>query len=186
MPVGSILRCRDTSVQDMIVTKSFDLAIYPFYNPGYLIYAMCGEISDAGPGRNKFYDYAGFAEPEVVKIANLIETKNIQDRLGQFTMWAVRNDADSTKLIHYGATQKDLQLVVKHINEAGLTTVLTEQISTTKNEIRPEIKEPTNKKVEETTDEFKVNTLTWILFELCGVLVILLVFFKIKKNKNIT
>jgi hypothetical protein len=88
----------------MIITKSFELAIQRNHNQGYLIYAMCGEISDLGPHMNVFYDYGGMAEPNVIAIAQLIEKKDIQDKISQYTMWAVRNDADSTKLMSYGAS----------------------------------------------------------------------------------
>ena len=56
VPAGSIYWCRGTVVQDMIISKSFDLAIHRNHNQGYLIYAMYGEISDLGPHMNVFYD----------------------------------------------------------------------------------------------------------------------------------
>jgi hypothetical protein len=169
VPVGSILRCRDTLVQDMIITKSFDLAISPRQKRGYLIYAMCGEVSDLGPHMDVFYDFGGMAEPNVIAIAQLIEQKDIQDKIGQYAMWAVRNNADTTKFMSYGASYEELQTVVNYITEVGLTTKLTEQIPHSIIEAKT-IAEVV--KEEETKDEFLINRLTLILLGACGVLLI--------------
>ena len=184
MPVGSILKCRDTTVQDMIVTKSFVLNLYPKYKVGYLIYAMCGEISDAGPSKGKFYDYGGLADPEVVRTAQLIQEKNIQDNIGQFTMWVVRNNADSAKLKRYGASDSNLQKIVNYLAELSIERKLTSQINPASEE--PIIQSVTKNEQEnhEKTNEFEVNTLTYILSIACGVLLVIIVTFLIRKKKN--
>jgi len=181
VPAGSILRCRDTLVQDMIVTRSFDLPLYRDRYQGYLIYAMCGEISDAGPRMNTFYDFGGMAEPDVVAIAQLIEKNNIQNKIGQYTMWAVRHDLGSKKLRQYGASYDELQMVVDHINEAGLSTKLTEQIPPSIIKADLEIIEKDNLK-EETNEEFEINKLTWLLLGACGVLLIGIVYLILRPN----
>lgn len=184
MPVGSILKCRDTSVQDMIVTKSFIVKLYPKSKDGYLIYAMCGEISDASPTQGKFYDYGGLAEPDVVKIAQLIELKNIQNSLGQYTMWAVRNDLDSTTLIHYGASYSDLQSIVNSLYEVNISTKLTEQIEHTNTESNVEEVLTSEVDKHELVNKYEINTLTWLLFGICGVLALLIALISIKKKNN--
>jgi len=183
VPVGSILRCRDTLIQDMIITKSFDFALNPRQNRGYLIYAMCGEVSDLGPHMDVFYDFGGMAEPKVISIAQFIEKKDIQDKIGQYAMWAVRNNADTTKLMSYGASYEELQMVVNYITEVGLTTNLTEQILPSiinANPVAEVIEE------EETKDDFEITTLTFILLGACGVLLMGVVYLgTTRKRKQI-
>jgi hypothetical protein len=183
MPVGSILKCKDTTVQDMIVTKQFAINLYPKNKEGFLIYAMCGEISDAGPSAGIFYDYGGLASEEVVKTAKMIQEKNIQNIIGQHTMWAVRNDADSTKLLHYGATLSSLQTIVNNLSEINIETKLTSQVPALKDEpIIQTIQEKQNNVIEKESD-FEINTLSIILSALCGILLITIIVL-VRKNKN--
>jgi len=191
VPVGSILKCKDTTVQDMIVTKSFFAPLYSWYTNykvGYLFYAMCGEINDASPGQGNYFEYGGLAEPNVVSISKVIEKNNHQGIIGQWAMWAVRNEADTTKLMHYGATHADLQKVVELIHEAKLTTRLTEQLpqpTTSPQFDNNEEKENQNEVI--LPSEYAINKLVKVFILICGVLIILIVFIGFKrKNKPIT
>jgi hypothetical protein len=183
MPVGSILKCKDTTVQDMIITKQFALYLYPKRKKGFLMYAMCGEISDAAPGAGIFYDYGGLASSEVVKTAQMIQEKNIQNIIGQHTMWAVRNDADSTKLLHYGATLSSLQTIVNNLSEIDIETKLTSQIPPLKDEPIIQTVQKRNNNVIEKESDFELNTLSIILIGLCGILLITIIIL-VRKNKN--
>lgn len=181
MPIGSILRCRDTNVQDMIVTKSFVIKLYPKYKIGYLIYAMCGEISDSGPSRGKFYDFEGLAKLNVVKTAQLIEEKNIQNQLGQYTMWAVRNNADSNKLMNYGASYSDLKFIVDNLDELNIHVKLTKQIPPSTIELDEKEDVSMDEENSEEVNEFEINKLSWLLMAICVVLALLIVLKSRKK-----
>lgn len=184
MPVGSILECRDTTVQDMIVTRAFDLALHPNSESGYLIYAMCGEISDSGPGANIFYDHGGKAEADVVAIAQLIEDYNIQNKIGQYAMWAVRNNSDSAKLKSYGATFDELQMVSNHINDAGLKTKLTIQIPPIVSVLDLENDDNVSAQADISVDEYSINKLSLLLFGACGILMLVVVYLLVKRRKQ--
>ena len=98
-------------------------------------------------------------------------------------MWAVRNDADSTKLLHYGATLSSLQTIVNNLSEINVETKLTSQIPAFKNEpIIQTIQEKQNDVIEKESD-FEINTLSIILIALCGTLLITIIVL-VRKNKN--
>lgn len=171
-PVGSILKCRDTTVQDMIVTKSFYTTMFPEVNRKLLIYAMCGEISDRGPAAGIFYDHGGLAESDVITMASYNEKEYLQDRIGQYCIWSIRNHADSSKLISYGASYKDLKMVAEHIRRAGLSAVLLDQIPLVEEVVENVTNVPNEAAKEQLYGEYAINRLAIILMIICGTMLI--------------
>lgn len=186
VPTGSILKCKDTLVQDMIITKSFFFTLNS--KARCLVYAMCGEINDAGPTMKIFYNYGGMAERNVVNIAKIIDDKNLQNQLGQFMMWAVRNNADSTKLIEYGATNHELKLICEYINEVGIKTKLTDQFIKIqpKNQLDESKEEISNNSLgNNANDSFALNKLSLIIIGFSGFILFSLILIIFRLNKKI-
>ena len=130
IPVGAKLGCKDSTVQDMIITKSFELVLYPRRWKYVRIYAMCGEVDDRAPRKGIFYEYIGITDSSVVSIARAIEEKNLQNFIGQYCMWSVTDNANEAVLKYYGADSLATERVISTLNEVGLQVQLNTQDNT--------------------------------------------------------
>ena len=63
----------------MIITKSFEILLYPMEMSFYKINAMCGEINDKGPHKGVFYQYVAYQALTLLILLKLL--KQITDRI---------------------------------------------------------------------------------------------------------
>lgn len=127
IPVGTYLICEDTSIQNMVVTKTAQIELTNYVNNKYKLFAMCGEIHDGVPQKGNYYTIDGFAEEEVVRLARVIEERKAQNHEGQIAMWAVANNVDSLELIEY-MSNKEIDPVLELLEAADVKVKFNEHL----------------------------------------------------------
>lgn len=95
---GTMLLSRDSSFQNMVVTKTLFYTLKPREEHYDRVYAMCGQLHKNSPDISIRYDVGDQAEEPLLKLAKLIEKTNHQNKAGQYAVWAVTD----------GATKDDL------------------------------------------------------------------------------
>jgi hypothetical protein len=95
---GTILLSRDSSSQNMVVTKTLFYRLLPKQKIIDRVYAMCGQLHKNSPDIFIRYDVGGWAEEPLLRLAKVIEQTDNQNKAGQYAMWAVTD----------GATKDDL------------------------------------------------------------------------------
>jgi hypothetical protein len=139
IPAGAILICDDSTVQNMIITKSFEIFLYPKEMSSYKIYAMCGEINDQSPRKGVYYNYGGLADSNIVAIAKVIEENNSQDYFGQHAMWATANNVNFKKLMIYGADSTSILKTLDLLEKAQVINKLTEEFKGLSHKDEPKV-----------------------------------------------
>ena len=95
---GTMLLSRDSSFQNMVVTKTLFYSLKPGQKLYDRVYAMCGQLHKNSPDISIRYDVGEQAEEPLLKLAKYIEKTNNQNKAGQYAVWAVTD----------GATKDDL------------------------------------------------------------------------------
>lgn len=159
IPVGTYLVSEDSTVQNMVVTNTAQIELINYIKNKYRIHAMCGEIHDAVPSKGNNYTLAGFAEDEVVRVAEVIEKRKQQDHIGQLAMWTVTDNVTQSELEEY-MNPSEKEPVLEILKEAEV------KVNFNKDEIQsdepeePESKidkpEPIENEESETSQDFTV------------------------------
>jgi hypothetical protein len=95
---GTMLLSRDSSFQNMVVTKTLFYTLKPGQKLYDRVYAMCGQLHKNSPDISIRYDVGEQAEEPLLRLAKLIEKTDNQNKAGQYAVWAVTD----------GATKDDL------------------------------------------------------------------------------
>jgi hypothetical protein len=95
---GTMLLSRDSSFQNMVVTKTLFYSLRPREEHYDRVYAMCGQLHKNSPDISIRYDVGEQADEPLLKLAKMIEKTNSQTKAGQYAVWAVTD----------GATKDDL------------------------------------------------------------------------------
>lgn len=119
---GLLLMCEDTTVQDMLVTKPIYVYLYPRQRKSFQLYAMCSEIHDAMPGKQKKYRVGKKAKKELVRIAQVIDEMFMHNVVGQGAVWAYTDNASEEDLRKYGASDRSLEITIEILNRANVLT----------------------------------------------------------------
>ncbi len=123
---GLMLMCEDTTVQDMIVTKSIHIDLLPHESKRFRLYAMCTEIKDKMPQETTVYKIGTFADDKLRAITLMIENEYMQNVIGQGAVWAYTDDATESDLRRYGATQYTLDMTAELLTLSGTATPFTQ------------------------------------------------------------
>lgn len=122
---GLMLMCEDTTVQDMIVTKSVHIDLLPGETQSFRLYAMCTEIKDGMPEDIRVYKIGNLADDKLRAITVTIENKYMQNVIGQGAVWAYTDHATESDLRRYGATQYTLAMTGELLTQSGTMTPFT-------------------------------------------------------------
>ncbi len=95
---GTMLLSRDSSSQNMVVTKTLFYTLRPKEKITDRVYAMCGQLHKNSPDIYIRYDVGELADEPLLRLAQLIERKNAQNKIGQYAVWAVTDNATKNDL----------------------------------------------------------------------------------------
>ncbi len=129
IPNGLLLMCDDTTVQDMLITKPMFVYLFPRQKKTFQLYAMCSEIHDAMPGKQKKYKVGKMANGDLVRIAYKIDEMFMHNIVGQGAVWACSDNATENDLRTYGATDASLKLTIELLDQAQVKTKLNPPIN---------------------------------------------------------
>ncbi len=123
---GTKLIPQDSSKQDMIVTKTINLPVYPRVHFSSSFYAMCGQMYDGIPEAHDEYslDPNPVVDQNIIRLTAVLESEWLQDIRGQAAIWAYTDDADSLQLSLHGADSRVLLKVISALDEASVVCEL--------------------------------------------------------------
>ncbi len=114
---GTMLLSRDSSSQNMVVTKTLFYRLMPKQKIIDRVYAMCGQLHKNSPDIFIRYDVGGWAEEPLLRLAKVIEKTDNQNKAGQYAVWAVTDGATKDDL---GEDFEALQQSQALLNKASL------------------------------------------------------------------
>lgn len=86
---GTVLLSKDTTVQNMVVTQTQRFLLAPKQQKIDRLFAMCGQKPKSSPDIYVRYEVGQLGNPQMVRLANVIESNQAQNKAGQYAMWAV-------------------------------------------------------------------------------------------------
>jgi hypothetical protein len=114
----------DTSFQTMIVTKEGLIPLHPNATYRTLFYAMCGQIQDSPPDMNASFTLGDLTQPDVVRLAQYLDTNDIQNIIGQHALWAATDNVGFKELEKYGADSISINKTIEILRDLKLSTAL--------------------------------------------------------------
>ena len=173
---GLLLMCDDTTVQDMLITKPIYVYLYPRQRKSFQLYAMCSEIHDAMPGRQKKYRVGKKAKKELVRISKVIDDMLMHNVAGQGAVWAYTDNASESDLRKYGATDKTLEITIEILNRANVHTAINPEII--EEPIISDTLSSKNEKHKERKPDNKTGlTIDWFyIYIIAGLIILLLIY----------
>lgn len=131
IPNGQRFLTQDTSVQDMIVVKSEQLALAPGYQKSIELNAMCTQKQNRGPSENEPYKLGPMAEKHLLQVSQKIQSLEAYNTIGQYSVWSISNDLGLEQIAGFNETEaEELQQFIakitgKKIPEKDTTNYLT-------------------------------------------------------------
>ncbi len=110
---GTMLLSRDSSSQNMVVTKTLFYTLRPKEKITDRVYAMCGQLHKNSPDIYIRYDVGELADEPLLRLAQLIEKKDAQNKIGQYAVWAVTDNATKNDLGEDFATLAQSQALLR-------------------------------------------------------------------------
>jgi len=110
---GTMLLSRDSSSQNMVVTKTLFYTLRPKEKITDRVYAMCGQLHKNSPDIYIRYDVGELADEPLLRLAQLIEKKDAQNKIGQYAVWAVTDNATKNDLGEDLATLAQSQALLR-------------------------------------------------------------------------
>lgn len=110
---GTMLLSRDSSSQNMVVTKTLFYTLRPKEKITDRVYAMCGQLHKNSPDIYIRYDVGELADEPLLRLARLIEKKDAQNKIGQYAVWAVTDNATKNDLGEDFATLAQSQALLR-------------------------------------------------------------------------
>ncbi|MCU0389565.1 MAG: hypothetical protein MUE81_00455 [Thermoflexibacter sp.] len=110
---GTMLLSRDSSSQNMVVTKTLFYRLKPKEKITDRVYAMCGQLHKNSPDIYIRYDVGDLADEPLLRLAQIIEKKGEQNKIGQYAVWAVTDGATKDDLGEDFATLAQSQSLLK-------------------------------------------------------------------------
>lgn len=89
LPAGMHFKSDDEGIQDLILTRAHQTILASNGRKTLVLYAMCTQRHNVGPGEGDLYAYNGMAEGNLLKVAEYISQKNYQNDAGQASIWAI-------------------------------------------------------------------------------------------------
>ncbi|GAB4477857.1 MAG: hypothetical protein OHK0057_28100 [Thermoflexibacter sp.] len=165
---GTMLLSRDSSSQNMVVTKTLFYTLRPKEKITDRVYAMCGQLHKNSPDIYIRYDVGELADEPLLRLARLIEKKDAQNKIGQYAVWAVTDNATKNDLGEDFATLAQSQALLREakisaniLGQQAIAIVETpKNISSKKQENPKKTKEETIVKNDVATPSFVEQTLT--------------------------
>ncbi len=137
LPCGTWLYSKDSSVQNMLVTKMERYLLEPQEVKIQKIYAMCGELRKNAPDIYIRYDVGDVAQQPLMRLAQTIQATQAQNKAGQYAVWAITDRATRRDLgNHVALLQQGQELLHQagvHFNIFGETTVVLREFTTEDN-----------------------------------------------------
>ncbi|SFF16467.1 hypothetical protein [Thermoflexibacter ruber] len=165
---GTMLLSRDSSSQNMVVTKTLFYTLRPKEKITDRVYAMCGQLHKNSPDIYIRYDVGELADEPLLRLARLIEKKDAQNKIGQYAVWAVTDNATKNDLGEDFATLAQSQALLREakisaniLGQQAIAIVETpKNISSKKQENPKKAKEETVVKNDVVTPSFVEQTVT--------------------------
>lgn len=163
---GTMLLSRDSSSQNMVVTKTLFYTLRPKEKITDRVYAMCGQLHKNSPDIYIRYDVGELADEPLLRLARLIEKKDAQNKIGQYAVWAVTDNATKNDLGEDFATLAQSQALLREakisaniLGQQAIAVVETpKNISSKKQENSKKAKEETIVKNDIVTPSFVEQT----------------------------
>lgn len=111
---GQKLLCSDTTVQDLVISRSELITLKPKETHKHTFYAFCIEMRNGGPSNNT-YRIGEMAKGALLKVVQFIAKNGLQDALGQNVVWCVTDNSSISNLkgtAENAAVAKELRKLV--------------------------------------------------------------------------
>jgi len=98
IPAGIYLVSEDSTIQNMLTTKTEEILISAYDSSTYPIYAMCAQIEKSSPNDGYYFSIGEPIDNRLTVLAHFLDEENIQDDAGQLCVWAISDNASYYKL----------------------------------------------------------------------------------------
>jgi hypothetical protein len=89
IPAGLIFYSRDTSIQDLMITQSREVAMEKMQNRTLRLFANCIQASNGSPGEGRVFLPGKQAEGKLARLAAYLDEQRIVEDPAQYAIWAV-------------------------------------------------------------------------------------------------
>lgn len=123
IPAGYHFKSEDSTVQDIITTQEELLVLKPKEVRDVKLSGMCIQHHNGAPSQEDGFKLAGWAAPNLKKLALFLDEKNIQNCQGQQAMWVVSDGDDLQDIVGIGSTSERelIDLVASITNQPTIT-----------------------------------------------------------------
>lgn len=113
---GQFLMPADTNTQRMMVTATFVVSVEKDETDTAPLYAMCSEKYNSGPGSDDMFTLGGMAKDKLLKLANYLDTEQIQDESGQNAVWIITDGIGPNMMCGTASGEKLMQFFKNELN----------------------------------------------------------------------
>ena len=159
--LGRQLICRESDIQNMVVTKEYIFTLSSYGTETFTVYAMCMNMYEDAPVAGIYYDLGPVVSGDAYTVVRQILDSDYQDAAGQCSLWAITDNADADYLRDYGATNDDINNAQGILHNAGVSYNL-----------------------EKGSGEFPLTWIIIILIIIIVVVILVIVIFKMSKRKK--
>lgn len=120
--LGRRLICRESDIQNMVVTKEHTITLSSYETKTFTVYAMCMNMYEDAPVAGIYYDLGSVVSGDAYNVVREIsDSDSSQDAAGQCALWAVTDSADGDYLRQYGASGDELNNAQGILDDAGIS-----------------------------------------------------------------
>jgi len=119
--LGRRLICRESGIQNMVVTKEHTFTLSSYETETFTVYAMCMNMYEDAPVAGIYYDLGSVCSGDAYNAVNKISSSTSQNAAGQCALWAVTDSADGDYLREYGASDNDLNSAQGILDDADIS-----------------------------------------------------------------
>lgn len=116
---GLKLISKDSFLQNMYITKSFDIRIAPKGKTMLRIFAMCCQVHKSSPRKGRFYKIGKLASGTILRLIKVIENSNMQNDIGQKALWVVTDNGTKESLLYNPVKNESDRKTIELLRQAG-------------------------------------------------------------------
>jgi len=121
---GTFLIPDDESIQRMIITHYFEIALSPKSKYTNRLYAMCTQYHKGPPDIHTTFQIGSIADNSLVNISKYIESAYLQNIIGQDAIWAYTDKVNINDLKKYGADDNSIKITKSILDAVHVITSL--------------------------------------------------------------
>lgn len=116
VPAGQMMISRDSSVQDLVVTRPAFAQLAPGQVQYVDVYTMCTQAGNMAPSTSEAFTVGKRCEGPLLDLVQLIAREDIQNSSAQSAVWAVCSGAPVSQV--FGEDSRQIHLLAEQVSEA--------------------------------------------------------------------